>query len=83
MAQTTAKTLRAVGALAPAESEARPSTRIYWMVTTVLAAWHRRNDMNALQSMDDHLLKDIGLVRSQIEDAVRTGRVSRFRIDRF
>jgi uncharacterized protein YjiS (DUF1127 family) len=35
-----------------------------------------RRDMSLLATMADHELADIGLVRSQITDAVRSGRLS-------
>jgi uncharacterized protein YjiS (DUF1127 family) len=37
----------------------------------VIAFWQRREAVKALQQMDDRGLRDIGLTRSQIEDAVR------------
>jgi len=35
-----------------------------------------RRDQYALSTMDDHLLSDIGIGRSQIDSAVRNGRIS-------
>ena len=50
--------------------------RILVRLVRAMAREHRiRRDMRELMTMSDHLLKDIGLTRSQIGYAVRFGRV--------
>jgi uncharacterized protein YjiS (DUF1127 family) len=45
-------------------------------VYAVMRELRMRRDAHLLAQMDDHQLSDIGIVRTQIEDAVRSGRVS-------
>jgi uncharacterized protein YjiS (DUF1127 family) len=40
-----------------------------------IRAWIARRDERQLMEMPDHLLKDIGIGRSQIPSAVRLGRI--------
>lgn len=49
----------------------------FWIRPILLAAvraWIIRRDERVLQSMPDHELKDIGIARSEIRHAVRSGR---------
>lgn len=44
-------------------------TRPVWMLAEAVMAWHERwKQRQALLALDDHLLKDIGVSRSQAED---------------
>ena len=65
------------------ETDKRPTSLIastLHPVVTLAAVVSRevrfRRDQYALSTMDDHLLSDIGIGRSQIENAVRNGRIS-------
>ncbi|HKP23267.1 MAG TPA: DUF1127 domain-containing protein [Dongiaceae bacterium] len=55
-----------------------PSGRAWVRLRTLLAAgvqaWIARRDERQLMEMPDHLLKDIGIGRSEIPSAVRQGR---------
>lgn len=47
-------------------------------VFTAVGHWYRlRRDTRRLLTFNDHLLRDIGLGRGEIEQAVRSGRASR------
>jgi uncharacterized protein YjiS (DUF1127 family) len=61
----------------PARDAFAPSfARILVRIVRAMAREHRiRRDTRELMTMSDHLLKDIGLTRSQIGYAVRFGRV--------
>ena len=37
----------------------------------LMTYWHRRATIKALQELDDHTLRDIGLTRADIEDVMR------------
>ena len=37
----------------------------------LMTLWHRRATIKALRELDDHTLRDIGLTRADIEDAMR------------
>lgn len=37
----------------------------------LMTYWHRRATIKALRELDDHSLRDIGLTRADIEDAMR------------
>jgi len=37
----------------------------------LMTYWHRRATIKALRELDDHSLRDIGLTRADIEDALR------------
>jgi uncharacterized protein YjiS (DUF1127 family) len=37
----------------------------------LMTNWHRRATIEALRELDDHTLRDIGLTRFDIEDAMR------------
>ena len=45
-----------------------------WLVAAIAHELHIRRDMRQLAAMDDHMLKDIGLHRCELEDGVRHGR---------
>jgi uncharacterized protein YjiS (DUF1127 family) len=45
-----------------------------WLIAAIAHELHIRRDMRHLAAMEDHMLKDIGLRRSQIEYCVRYGR---------
>ena len=45
-----------------------------WLIATIAEELRIRRDMRQLRAMDDHMLKDIGLRRSDIEYCVRYGR---------
>ena len=45
-----------------------------WLVAAIAKELRIRRDMRQLAAMDDHMLKDIGLRRSEIEYCVRYGR---------
>jgi len=47
--------------------------RVRWLLRwpgVVVAYWKRREMIRTLQEMNDHQLRDIGLMRHQIEDVV-------------
>ena len=44
------------------------------MLRTVVRSWIVRRDERLLQAMPEHELKDIGIARSEIRHAVRSGR---------
>ncbi len=46
-----------------------------WLVRAIATEYRIRRDMRQLMVMDEHMLKDIGLSRRQVADAVRFGRV--------
>jgi uncharacterized protein YjiS (DUF1127 family) len=41
------------------------------LMTALLVSWHRRATIKALQELDDHTLRDIGLTRADVDDAKR------------
>jgi uncharacterized protein YjiS (DUF1127 family) len=45
-----------------------------WLIAAIADELRARRDMRQLAAMDDHMLKDIGLHRCQIEHRVRYGR---------
>jgi uncharacterized protein YjiS (DUF1127 family) len=45
-----------------------------WLIAAVANELRIRRDMRQLAAMDDHMLKDIGLCRCEIESCVRYGR---------
>jgi uncharacterized protein YjiS (DUF1127 family) len=45
-----------------------------WLIAALVNELRVRRDMRQLAAMDDHMLKDIGLHRCEIEDCVRHGR---------
>jgi uncharacterized protein YjiS (DUF1127 family) len=45
-----------------------------WLIAGIANELRIRRDMRQLAAMDDHMLKDIGLRRSEIEYCVRYGR---------
>jgi uncharacterized protein YjiS (DUF1127 family) len=45
-----------------------------WLIAAIVNELRIRRDMRQLAAMDDHMLKDIGLRRSEIEYCVRYGR---------
>jgi uncharacterized protein YjiS (DUF1127 family) len=45
-----------------------------WLIAALANELRVRRDMRQLAAMDDHMLKDIGLHRCEIEDCVRHGR---------
>jgi uncharacterized protein YjiS (DUF1127 family) len=45
-----------------------------WLIAAITHELRIRRDMRQLAAMDDHMLKDIGLCRCEIEDRVRYGR---------
>ena len=45
-----------------------------WLIGAIAHELRIRRDMRLLAAMDDHMLKDIGLRRSEIEYCVRYGR---------
>jgi uncharacterized protein YjiS (DUF1127 family) len=45
-----------------------------WLIAAIINELRIRRDMRQLAAMDDHMLKDIGLRRCEIEDCVRHGR---------
>jgi uncharacterized protein YjiS (DUF1127 family) len=45
-----------------------------WLVAAIADELRIRRDMRQLAGMDDHMLKDIGLCRCEIEYCVRYGR---------
>jgi len=60
----------------PRDAFAPSFTRILMRIVRAIAREHRiRRDTRELMAMSDHMLKDIGLTRSQIVYAVRFGRV--------
>ena len=61
----------------PRDAFAPSFARILMRFVRAIAREHRiRRDTRELMSMSDHLLKDIGLTRSQIRYAVRFDRVA-------
>ena len=48
--------------------------RFLWLIAAIANELRIRRDMRQLAAMDDHMLKDIGLRRSEIEYCVRHGR---------
>lgn len=60
----------------PREAFAPSLARILVRMVRAIAREHRiRRDTRELMTMSDHMLKDIGLTRSQIGYAVRFGRL--------
>jgi uncharacterized protein YjiS (DUF1127 family) len=55
-------------------TRSRPSGgQVRWLLNwpgAVLAFWKRREAIKILREMNDHQLRDIGLMRHQIEDVV-------------
>lgn len=49
------------------------------LARAVARAWSEARALRAMQSLDDAMLADIGVGRSEIEDAVRHGRPFRAR----
>ena len=45
-----------------------------WLMAAIANELRVRRDMRQLAAMDDHMLKDIGLHRCELEDGVRHGR---------
>jgi uncharacterized protein YjiS (DUF1127 family) len=45
-----------------------------WVIAAIADELRIRRDLRQLAGMDDHMLKDIGLRRSEIEYCVRYGR---------
>jgi uncharacterized protein YjiS (DUF1127 family) len=45
-----------------------------WLVAAIAHELRIRRDMRQLAAMDDHMLKDIGLCRCEIESCARYGR---------
>jgi uncharacterized protein YjiS (DUF1127 family) len=45
-----------------------------WLVAAIAHELRIRGDMRQLAAMDDHMLKDIGLCRCEIESCARYGR---------
>jgi uncharacterized protein YjiS (DUF1127 family) len=45
-----------------------------WLIAAITDELRIRRDMRQLAAMDDHMLKDIGLCRCEIESCVRYGR---------
>jgi uncharacterized protein YjiS (DUF1127 family) len=45
-----------------------------WLIAVIVNELHVRRDIRQLAAMDDHMLKDIGLHRCELEDGVRHGR---------
>jgi uncharacterized protein YjiS (DUF1127 family) len=45
-----------------------------WLIAAIANELRIRRDMRQLAAMDDHMLKDIGLRRGEIEYCVRYGR---------
>jgi uncharacterized protein YjiS (DUF1127 family) len=45
-----------------------------WLIAGIANELRLRRDMRQLAAMDDHMLKDIGLRRGEIEYCVRYGR---------
>jgi uncharacterized protein YjiS (DUF1127 family) len=45
-----------------------------WLIAAIADELRIRRDMRQLARMDDHMLKDIGLCRCEIEYCVRYGR---------
>lgn len=45
-----------------------------WLIAAIAHELRIRRDMRQLAAMDDHMLKDIGLHRGEIEHCVRYGR---------
>ena len=56
---------------------ARLSARIVRFVEVAIQEYHARGAMRRLRQFDDRLLRDIGVGRSEIERAVRSGRPPR------
>jgi len=75
-----ARTLHAMRASAATTRRATLISATLAPIRAVLAAlmreWCMRRDQRLLAQMCEHELTDIGITRSQIEDAVRYGRVS-------
>jgi uncharacterized protein YjiS (DUF1127 family) len=53
---------------------AAASRGIAWLIAALANELRVRRDMRQLAAMDNHMLKDIGLHRCEIEDSVRHGR---------
>jgi uncharacterized protein YjiS (DUF1127 family) len=41
------------------------------LITGLMVSWHHRATVKTLRELDDHTLRDIGLTRADIEDALR------------
>jgi uncharacterized protein YjiS (DUF1127 family) len=44
-----------------------------WPFRAIAAAWRRQGDLRDLRGIDDHLLRDMGLTRGELRDAIRKG----------
>lgn len=53
---------------------AAAARRLAWLVAAIAHELRLRRGMRQLEAMDDHMLKDIGLRRGEIEYSVRHGR---------
>jgi uncharacterized protein YjiS (DUF1127 family) len=61
----------APGAVPAADRVTRVGSRPLWRLLDVLfSALERRKQRHALMGLDDHLLKDIGVSRSEVEQEV-------------
>ena len=56
---------------------ARLVARMACFLEAAIQEYHVRSGMRRLRGVDDHLLRDIGVGRSEIERVVRNGRPSR------
>ena len=58
------------GYAAPAETQRPLTARLLLRATVLLLRRRRRAQIALLQGLDDHMLQDIGLARSEITDYV-------------
>lgn len=53
------------------QAEMRDQTYVFPKLHRLLRAWRARRQLRALEQLDDHVLKDIGLTRSQVARSLR------------
>ena len=73
-------TTRAIARTSAFSSMAAPLVAVVGKLPASLLAWRRRaRDRRSLQTLDDRLLRDIGLTRSDVTRGPEQSRVAEFR----